>query len=179
MSSLWHAWTHGPSHQFSVSNQLRWRLNRRASHSGATRNIFHTLTGFVVLITQMLGIVLILFQRGALEELFKGFTGQNFWQKTCRKLDLGSAESCESDYHRGFSHFSNTCRVVALCLVPMADIWTKHKVVSSNTYSLIHFGETHSKKHIKLAFFVRVYGEGHVGRTKLMAFTLSWQFQLQ
>lgn len=46
MSSLWHAWTHGPSHQFSVSNQLRWRLNRRASHSGATRNIFHTLTGF-------------------------------------------------------------------------------------------------------------------------------------
>lgn len=79
-------------------------------------------------------------------------TDQNFWQKTCRKLDLGSAESCKTDYHRGFSCFSNIHSIWTHCLVPMADIWIKHKVVSSNTCLLIHFGEPHSKNTLSTLF---------------------------
>lgn len=98
----------------------------------------------------MLGIVLIL---GVPIKLFKGLTGQKFWQKTCRKLDSGSAESCESGYHQGFCCFSNIRSILTHCLVPMADIWIKHKVVSSNTYSLIQFGETCGKNTLSLPFF--------------------------
>lgn len=35
----------------------------------------------------------------------------------------------------------------------MADIWIKHKVVLSNTYLLIHSGETHSKNTLSSTFF--------------------------
>lgn len=85
------------------------------------------------------------------------------------RVALGCAENCESDYRCGFCCFSNVCIALTHCLIPMANIWMKRKIVSSNTYTLI---QTHW-------LFQWDYWEVRVGRTKLMALTLPWQIKLQ
>lgn len=52
----------------------------------------------------------------------------------------------------------------------MADIWTKHKVVSSNTYLLIHFGGAHSKNTLSLLFFLVGLWERTCGKNKINSF---------
>lgn len=82
---------------------------------------------------------------------------------------LSCAENCESDYHCGFCCFSNVCSSLAQCLIPMANIWMKHKIVSSNTYKLIHFGEIWRRN----TLFQWVYLGGKCGENKINGFNFA------